>query len=89
MDLGDSQAMAQHRLGRTHFLSVAFHPSGDFFATANGDGKVDYWDGHTGEHRQAFDWQVGMLNDVVFDPTGDRAACCSQSGAVVVWDVDV
>jgi WD40 repeat protein len=80
--------IAQHRLGRTHFLSVAFHPSGDFFASANGDGKVDYWDGRTGEHRQAFDWQVGKLHDVIFDPTGDRAACCSKTGQIVVWDVD-
>jgi len=80
--------VARHKLGRTHFLAVAFHPSGDFFATANGDGKVDYWDARTGEHRQAFDWGVGKLNDVVFDPNGDRAACCSKTGQIVVCDVD-
>jgi WD40 repeat protein len=80
--------VAGHRPGRTHFLAVAFHPSGDFFATANGDGKIDYWGARTGEHRQAFDWGVGKLQDVVFDPTGDRAACCSKSGKIVVWDVD-
>lgn len=78
----------RHSLGRTFFLSVAFHPSGDFFATANGDGKVDYWDGRSGEHRQAFDWKIGKLHDVVFDAAGDRAACCSKTGEVVVWDVD-
>lgn len=78
----------RHSLGRTHFQSVEFHPSGEFLATANGDGKVDYWDARTGEHRQAFDWGVGKLNGVAFDPTGDRAACCAQSGNVVIWDVD-
>src|SRR5262249_49866270 len=81
-------AVARHQPGRTHFLPVAFHPSGGFFATANGDGKIDYWDARTGEHRQAFDWKVGKLYDVVFDPTGDRAACCSKTGQIVVWDVD-
>jgi WD40 repeat protein len=82
------EEIRHHILGKTHFLSVAWHPSGDFFATANGDGKVDYWDARTGEHRQAFDWGIGKLHDIVFDATGDRAACCGKSGDVVVWDVD-
>jgi WD40 repeat protein len=80
--------IAHHRLGRTFFLSVAFHPSGRFLATANGDGKVDFWDAHTGQHQKAYDWQIGKLHDVVFDPAGDRAACCSKNGDIVIWDVD-
>jgi WD40 repeat protein len=74
--------------GRTEFHSVAFHPSGRFFATANGDGKVDFWDAATGAHQKAFDWKIGKLHDVVFDATGDRAACCSKMGQIVVWDID-
>lgn len=75
-------------LGKTHFLSVAWHPSGTFYATANGDGTVDYWDGTTGERRESFAWEVGKLHDVVFDTNGDRAACSSKTGEIVVWDVD-
>ena len=67
--------------------SRLFHPSGNFLASANGDGKIDYWS-LSGEPLQSFDWGVGKVNDVTFDPTGDRAACCAQSGDVVVWDVD-
>ena len=44
--------------------------------------------GHTGERRESFDWGVGKLNDVTFDSTGDRAACCAETGEIVVWDVD-
>jgi WD40 repeat protein len=84
----DDGTISQNRLSKTHFLGVAWHPSGEFFATANGDGKVDYWDARTGERRQSFDWDVGKLNAVAFDATGDRAACCSESGKVVIWDVD-
>jgi WD40 repeat protein len=86
--LDPDRELAHHTLGKTHFFSVAFHPSGEFFATANGDGKVDYWDARTGAHRQAFDWQVGQLRDVIFDSTGDRAACCGKRGDIIVWDVD-
>ena len=76
------------QLGKTHFLGVAWHPSGSFFATANGDGKVDCWDAMTGERRESFDWGVGKLRCVTFDRAGDRAACCSEAGDVVVWDVE-
>jgi WD40 repeat protein len=86
--LPPEEVRAHHRLGRTHFLSVAWHSSGDFFATGNGDGKVDFWDGHTGQARASFDWGVGKLHGVAFDPDGDRAAACSHTGQVVVWDVD-
>ena len=79
---------AHHALGKTHFLGIAWHPSGAFFATANGDGKIDYWDAQTGQRRESYDWGVGKLNAVVFDPAGDRAACCSERGDVVIWDVD-
>ena len=77
-----------HSLGRTHFLGIAFHRSGDFFATAKGDGTVDTWDTRTGERRDSYDWKVGKLNGVAFDATGDRAAACSATGKIVIWDVD-
>jgi WD40 repeat protein len=80
--------VAHHNLGRAHFFCVRIHPSGDFFATANGDGKIDFWDARTGAHRQSFDWGVGKLHAVTFDASGDRAACCGKTGEIVVWDVD-
>src|SRR5262249_39746315 len=82
------ELIAHHKLGKTHFLSVAFHPSGRFFASVNGDGKVDFWDAITGQHKQAFDWGIGKLHDVAFDADGHRAACCGKSGEIIVWDVD-
>jgi WD40 repeat protein len=77
-----------HRLNERPYLGIAWHPSGGFFATAKGDGNVDFWDGVTGERRESFGWGVGTLNDVVFDATGDRAAVCTDKGKVVVWDID-
>jgi WD40 repeat protein len=77
-----------HRLGRTHFQGVAWNPSGAFFATANNDGKIDFWDAASGQRRASFDWGVGKVHAVTFDAAGDRAACGSETGAVVVWDVD-
>jgi WD40 repeat protein len=75
-------------LGRTHFLGLAFHPSGAFYATAKGDGTVDFWDAHSGERRESFDWGLQKAWGITFDPSGDRAAACGKGGKVVVWDVD-
>jgi WD40 repeat protein len=85
----EAREVKRVELGRTHFLSVAWHPSGAFFATGNGDGKVDYWDAQTGERRESFDWGVGKVRALAFDRSGDRAACGSHVGDAVVWDVDV
>ncbi len=86
--LGPPAQVAEHNLGRTHFLGVAWHPSGRFFATANGDGKIDFWDAVTAERRESFDWGLGKVFGVTFDTTGERAAACGRGGQVVVWDVD-
>jgi WD40 repeat protein len=84
----DVREVMHTQLGKTHFLGVAWHPSGAFFATTNGDGKVDFWDAATGDRRESFDWGVGKVRSVAFDRTGDRAACGSEVSDVVVWDVD-
>jgi WD40 repeat protein len=84
----EPKELAHVQLGKTHFRAVAWHPGGAFFATANGDGTVDYWDARTGARRESFDWKIGKMHDVTFDAAGDRAACCSLTGKVVVWDVD-
>jgi WD40 repeat protein len=86
--LGPSGFHAYRRLGKSHFNGIAWHPSGDFLVTVNGDGKADYWDTRTAEWRQSFDWGLGKLRAVAFSDDGDRAACCSEEGHVVVWDVD-
>ena len=54
--LAEREKVAEHNLGRTHFVGVAWHPSGEFFATVNGDGKADFWDAAAGERRESFDW---------------------------------
>ncbi|MGL4555604.1 MAG: WD40 repeat domain-containing protein [Gemmataceae bacterium] len=84
----EAEEVAHVRLGKTHFRGAAWHPSGAFFATVNGDGAVDYWDARTGARRESFDWKTGKLHAVTFDDAGDRAACCALNGKVVVWDVD-
>jgi WD40 repeat protein len=85
---GAPELRAEVRGGRTHYLSAAWHPSGEFFAVTNGGGVVEYRDADTGKRRAAYNWKVAKPTGVCFDATGTRAACGGKHGEAVVWDVD-
>ena len=70
------------------FTALAFDPTGRLLLTGGRDGLARYWDVTTGREITAFDWRTGPLWGVAFSPDGLRAACCSQGGTVVIWDVD-
>ena len=74
---------------RKHFTCVAFHPSGRFLAATSRDETVKLFDARTWEVARTFTWDVGKLHSVCFSPDGTRAAVGSETGKVVVWDVDV
>jgi WD40 repeat protein len=75
--------------GRKHFTGVAFHPSGRYLAATSNDETVKLYDTATWQLARTFTWQVGRLRSVAFSPDGTRAAVGSDTGQVVVWDVDL
>jgi len=74
---------------RKHFTGVAFHPSGQYLAATSNDETVKLYDTATWQLAKAFTWQVGRLRSVAFSPDGTRAAVGSDTGRVVIWDVDL
>jgi WD40 repeat protein len=74
---------------RKHFTGVAFHPSGRYLAATSNDKTVKLLDAATWQLVKTFTWQVGRLRSVAFSPDGTRAAVGSDTGKVVVWDVDL
>jgi WD40 repeat protein len=65
-----------------------YHPSGEFLAVTNGD-EVLFLDAGTFHELRTYDWKVGGVRNVAFAPDGALAAACSDTGKVVVWDVDI
>lgn len=66
-------------------------------ATFAGDGRtllvaegplVRFLDRDTLDEQKALDWKAGPLTRLAVSPDGARAACGSESGAVVVWDME-
>lgn len=75
--------------GPLHFTGVAFHPSGAYLATTSNDATVRLYDTGTWEVARTYAWQAGKLRCVAFSPDGMLAAVGTDSGNIVVWDVDL
>jgi WD40 repeat protein len=72
-----------------HLTGVAFHPSGQYLAATSNDTTVKLYDTATWQPARTFTWNIGRLRSVAFSPDGTRAAVGSDTGKVVVWDVDL
>jgi WD40 repeat protein len=77
-----------HHASKKNFTGLTFSPDGRFLATSGNDGLVRFWEGSSGESREAFDWRIGKVLCVAFAPDGMRAAAGGSNGDIVVWDVD-
>ncbi|WP_439632173.1 WD40 repeat domain-containing protein [Gemmata sp.] len=75
--------------GRKHFTGIAFHPSGRYLAATSNDQTVKLYDTESWQVAKTYTWDVGRMRSVAFSPDGTLAAAGSDTGKVVVWDVDV
>ncbi len=73
---------------RREFTGVAFHPSGKYLAATSNDRTVKLYDTATWQVAKTYTWDVGRVRSVAFSPDGSLAAAGSDTGKVVVWDVD-
>ncbi len=74
---------------KKQFTGIAYHPSGKFIAATSNDQTVKLYDTATWELAKTFTWDIGRMRSIAFSPDGTLAAAGSDSGKVVVWDVDV
>jgi WD40 repeat protein len=88
----EHRAPLVRRLGSTtlkHFTDLAFHPSGRCLAATSNDATVKLYDTETWAVARTYSWKIGKLRSVAFSPDGTLAAAGSDTGKIVVWDVDL
>jgi len=73
---------------RKHFTGLAVRPDGRRVFASNNDGTVREYDAVTLQELRAYDWKVGKLTCVAVAPDGMTAAVGSDTGKVVVWDLE-
>jgi len=74
---------------RAHVRAIGFTPDGQTAITVSLDGTSRFWDAATGAELRVFDWGIGRITVAAFAPDGLTCAAGSDTGKVVVWDVDV
>ena len=74
--------------GAKHFTALAFHPSGQWLAATSNDETVKLYDTTTWQVAKTFTWNIGRMRSIAFSPDGTLAAAGSDTGKVVIWDVD-
>jgi hypothetical protein len=77
------------RGGKLHFTGIAFHPSGKYLAATSNDATVKFYDTTTWQVARTITWEIGKMRSIAFSADGTLAAAGSDSGKVVVWDVDL
>jgi WD40 repeat protein len=87
-DLAALEEVAALKAGKLHFMAVAFSPNGKWLATVSKDRTTRLWEvGAWGEPR-TYEWDAGKLLDLAFAPDGATAAVASNTGKIVIFDVD-
>jgi WD40 repeat protein len=74
---------------RKEYTDLTFHPSGRFLAATSNDKTVKLYDTATWQLAHTYTWNIGRMRSIAFSPDGSLAAAGSDTGKVVVWDVDV
>jgi WD40 repeat protein len=77
------------RSGKHGITGVAFHPSGRYLAATSNDQTVKLYDTQSWELAKTYTWDIGRMRSIAFSPDGTLAAAGSDTGKVVVWDVDL
>jgi WD40 repeat protein len=84
----DAKVVKRLNATTKHFTDVAFSSNGTQLATVSRDTAVTMWDTTTWEVQRRYEWKIGPLRSVCFAPDGLRCAAGSETGQVVVWDLD-
>jgi WD40 repeat protein len=86
----DSETLAERFSFSTKgkfFQSVAFSPDSRCAAAVNNDMVVQTWDTVSWKAGNILAWEIGRLLDIAFAPDGMRAAACSSTGKIIIWDL--
>jgi WD40 repeat protein len=88
VEVKTGKKLAAIKPGKQHFKGLAFAPDGRRLIAVNNDAAVRVYDTATWKETTGYAWQIGKLTAVAVAPDGLRAACGSDKGRVVVWDLE-
>jgi WD40 repeat protein len=87
-DLQAGREVALHKRGTRHFQGLAFTAGGRYLASVSNDETVRVWDARSWQEHTTFTWGIGRLLNIALDPEGFRAAAGSDTGQIIIWDLE-
>lgn len=87
-DLTAGAEVASLKVGKLHFMAVAFTPDGRSLATVSKDHTVRFFDVTTWTAARTYDFDVGPLLDLAFAPDSLTAAVASGTGRILFFDLE-
>jgi WD40 repeat protein len=89
LDRETLEPVAERKRSRKHIQDAAFTPDGRFLLTVSNEATAVVWETTGWTAVQEHAWEIGPLKAVAVAPDGFRAACGSERGRVVLWDLDL
>jgi WD40 repeat protein len=88
-DLEARVPVAERKRSKKYPQDAALTPDGRHLFTVSNDKTAVLWETSGWTEVREFAWDIGQLKAVAVAPDGTRAACASDRGRVVVWDLDL
>jgi WD40 repeat protein/transcriptional regulator with XRE-family HTH domain len=68
--------------------AVAWSPSGEVLISGGSDGRLRWWDLHSGECVREREAHQGTVQALKVSPDGSILASCGDDGAITLWDLE-
>ena len=66
---------------------MTWEPSGELLLSGGRDGRLCWWDLHSGECVQAQEAHQGTVQALKVSPDGSLLASCGNDGTIKLWDL--
>lgn len=81
--------VAERKRSKKYIQDAAFTPDGKHLITVSNEATAVVWETAGWTAVREFAWDIGPLKSIAVTPDGARAACASDRGRVVLWDLDL
>ncbi len=85
-DVRTGRELARMTGAHANVHGLAFHPNGEWLASAADDHTVALWDSRTGHPVEVLLGHDWIVQDVAFSPDGGRLVSASFDGTLRIWD---
>jgi WD40 repeat protein/transcriptional regulator with XRE-family HTH domain len=68
--------------------AVTWAPSGQRLISGGSDGRLRWWEVHSGECVREQEAHQGTVQALKVSPDGSRLASCGDDGAIIIWDLE-